>query len=98
MNFAALYDQLLKDFNVEDLQDEDKESVLLEIAKTIQKQFLLDIYDIVGPEKFEALQASAKMGDDFYGTTLKHLVPNYEDVFVASRMKIVDAFNKENAA
>lgn len=94
MDFTTLYNRLISDFNLTNLPDEDKEEVLLEISKTIQKQFLLDIYDILGGEKFEALQASAAMGDEFYATTLKHLVPSYEDVFLASRMKIVTAFNK----
>lgn len=95
MDFTALYNQLITDFNLTNLSDQDREEMLLEISKTIQKQFLLDIYDILGNEKFEALQASANMGDEFYATTLKHLVPSYEDVFLASRMKIVTAFNKE---
>ena len=95
MNFTALYKQLVTDFNLQDLREEDKDEMLLEISKTIQKQFLLDIYDILGEEKFAALQASATMGDEFYSTTLKHLVPSYEEVFLASRMKILVAFKKE---
>ena len=67
--------------------------MLLEISKTIQKQFLIDIYDLLGREKFVALQTSAGMGDDFYATTLKHLVPNYEEVFIQARKKILTAFN-----
>ena len=94
MDFKNVYDQLVKEFNLGGLPDEDKEEMLLEISKTIQKQFLLDTYDILGSEKFEALQASVAMGDEFYATTLKHLVPSYEEVFIASRMKIVTAFNK----
>lgn len=95
MDFTTLYNQLVTDFNLTNLSDEDKKDMLLEVSKTIQKQFLLDIYDILGDEKFEALQASANMGDEFYATTLKHLVPSYEEVFLASRMKIVTSFNKE---
>ena len=94
MDFTTLHDQLINDFNLKDLPGEDKDEMLLEISKTIQKQFLLDVYDILGEEKFNALQASAGMGDDFYTTTLKHLLPSYEEVFLASRMKIVTAFNK----
>ena len=60
---------------------------------SIQKQFLFDVYDILGEQQFEALQASAHMGEEFYATTLKHLVPNYEEVFHAARKKVVAAFN-----
>lgn len=94
MDFALLYKQLIKDFNLQDLSDDDKKEMLLEISKTIQKQFLLDVYDLVGKEKFSALQASATMGNDFYATTLKHLVPSYEEVFLAARMKILSGFKK----
>lgn len=95
MDFNLLYKQLIVDFNLQSLSEEDKKEMLLEVSKTIQKQFLLDVYDVLGAEKFQALQASANMGDEFYATTLKHLVPSYEEIFVASRMKIVTAFKKE---
>jgi hypothetical protein len=94
MDFSELYNQLIDDFNLRDLPDEEKEEMLLEVSKTIQKQFLLDIYDVLGDEKFEALQTSANMGDEFYATTLKHLVPDYEAIFQASRLKIVTAFKQ----
>ena len=92
MDFTTLYEQLPKDFMLDELGVEQKEEALLLVAKTIQKQFLLDMYDVLGDEKFEALIASIRMGDDFYKTTLKHLVPSYEEVFLASRMKVVQAF------
>ncbi|MCF7844084.1 hypothetical protein K9M47_04315 [Candidatus Gracilibacteria bacterium] len=95
MDFTTLYNNLVADFNLTDLPEEDRKEMLLEVSKTIQKQFLIDVHDILGSEKFSALQASASMGDEFYATTLKHLIPNYEEVFQASRMKIVTAFNKE---
>ena len=82
MNFQELYNQLGSDFNLKDL----------EVSKTIQKQFLLDVYDLLGEKQFDALQASATMGEEFYATTLKHLVPNYEEIFQASRQKVVVAF------
>jgi hypothetical protein len=93
MDFTSLYNQLVTDFNLTNLPEEEKKEMLLEISKTIQKQFLIDIYDLLGREKFVALQTSAGMGDDFYATTLKHLVPNYEEVFVQARKKILTAFN-----
>lgn len=98
MDTTKIEEQLIADFNLKDLKEEDREEMFLEIAKTIQKQFLLDVYDILGKEKFEALQASANMGEDFYATTLKHLLPSYEEVFITSRMKIVTAFNKNTQA
>lgn len=94
MDINTLYNQLVDDFNLRDLSKEDQEEMLLEVAKTIQKQFLLDIYEILGPEKFDALQASANMGDQFYNTTLKHLVPNYNELFHEARLKVVKAFKK----
>ena len=95
MDFQELYNQLISDFNLKDLPEEDREEMLTEVSKTIQKQFLFDVYDLIGDDQFNALQASANMGVDFYGTTLKHLVPNYEEVFQASRQKVVKAFNAE---
>jgi hypothetical protein len=97
MDFTKLHNQIIDEFKLTDLSPEDKEEMLLEISKTIQKQFLLDVYDTLGAEKFEALQASANMGEEFYSTTLKHLLPSYEEVFVASRMKIITAFNKKES-
>lgn len=94
MNFQELYNQLIKDFHLEDLPEEDREDILIEVSKTIQKQFLLDVYDSVGEKNFEALQASATMGEDFYATTLKHVAPNYEELFQAARKKVVSAFHK----
>lgn len=94
MDFTQLYNQLIEDFELHDLSQEDKEAMLLEISKTIQKQFLLDVYDILGDDQFNALQASASMGEEFYGTTLKHLLPNYEEVFQTSREKVKQSFKK----
>ncbi len=93
MNFEEIYNNLVKDFKLEDLPEEEREEVLAEVSKTIQKQFLFDIYDLIGKKDFEALQASAGMGEDFYATTLKHLVPNYEEVFLGARQKIIKAFH-----
>ncbi len=93
MNFEEIYNQLVLDFKLEDLPQEEREEVLIEVSKTIQKQFLFDIYDLIGKKEFDALQASANMGEEFYATTLKHLVPNYEEVFHGARNKIIKAFH-----
>ena len=93
MNFDTLYQELVKDFSLDGLPEDDKEEMLFEVSKTIQKQFYFDIYDLIGKDKFDALQASASMGLEFYSTTLKHLVPNYEEIFAGSKQKIIAAFN-----
>ena len=95
MDFQELYNQLVNDFNLKDLPEEDREEMLLEISKTIQKQFLFDVHDLIGEQQFDALQASANMGNEFYATTLKHVVPNYEELFQEARKKVVKAFNEK---
>lgn len=94
MDFNELYNQMVEDFELEGLPEEEKEEMLIEVAKTIQKQFLLDVYDELGEEKFNALQASANMGEEFYSTTLKHLVPNYEELFQKAREKVKASFKQ----
>jgi hypothetical protein len=93
MNFEEIYKQLIVDFKLEGLPKDEQEEMLVEISKTIQKQFLFDIFDLIGKKDFEALQASANMGEEFYATTLKHLVPNYDEVFMGARNKIIKAFH-----
>lgn len=94
MKNEELYKQLILEFKLENLSPEDQASALLTLAKTIQKQFLLDIFEILGEEKFKALEASINMGEAFYDTTLKHLIPNYEEVFLESRNKIINSFKE----
>jgi hypothetical protein len=94
MDFTQLYNQLIEDFELQNLSEEERDEMLLEIAKTIQKQFLLDVYDTIGEDQFDALQKSATMGEEFYGTTLKHLVPNYEELFQKSREKVKESFKQ----
>jgi hypothetical protein len=93
MNLEELKKNLAQEFNISSLEEDDKDDMLDEIAKTIMKQFLDDIYPILGEKNFDALQASASMGVEFYGTTLKHLLPNYQEVFALSKKKVLDAFN-----
>jgi hypothetical protein len=96
MDYTQLYNQLVSDFNLEGLSEEDRDEMLFEVTKTIQKQFLMDVYDILGKDQFDALQKSAEMGEDFYATTLKHVLPTYEEVFQKARQKVVTAFNGRN--
>lgn len=92
MDFNELYKTLVTDFELEGLPKEEQEAMLFEITKTIQKQFLLDVYEVLGDEKFDALQQSVNMGEEFYATTLKHLVPEYEDIFQKAREKVKISF------
>jgi hypothetical protein len=94
MNEQEIYNELVTDFNLKSLPEEDREEMLFEVAKTIHKQFLLDVYDTIGEKQFDALQASATMGEEFYKTTIKHLVPNYETIFKEAKKKVVQAFNQ----
>lgn len=94
MDYTQLHAKLVEDFELTGLSEEEQGTMLFEIGKTIQKQFLLDVYELLGDEKFDALQASANMGEDFYGTTLKHLVPNYEELFQAAIKKVTENFKQ----
>lgn len=94
MNEKEMYDELVASFNLKGLAEEDREEMLFEVAKTIHKQFLLDVYDAIGEKQFDALQASATMGEEFYKTTIKHLVPNYETLLAEAKKKVTQAFNQ----
>jgi hypothetical protein len=90
-----VYNNIVSEFGLDHLPEEDRDEIIIELSKTIQKQFLLDVYDKVGEENFKALEASVGMGQDFYNTTLKHVVPNYQEIFNKSREKVVTAFKKQ---
>ena len=94
MDFTQLYNQLVQDFELESLSEQEREEALTEIGKTIQRQFLVDVGLLIGEEKFEALKQSANMGEEFYATTLKHLVPNNEELFQASPEKVKQGFKQ----
>lgn len=91
----TIYNKIITEFGLDHLPEEDRDEIITELAKTIQKQFLLDVYDDVGEDNFKALETSVSMGQDFYNTTLKHIVPNYEEIFTKSREKVVTAFKKQ---
>ena len=92
MDEEKIFQDLINELELGDLSEEYQEEVLLSIATAIQKQFFLDVYNKIGKEMFDALEASLKMGEEFYGTTLKHLIPDYEEMFQASRKKVLDAY------
>lgn len=92
MDTETIFQQLITELKLESLEKDDQERALLTLAESIQKQFLSDAYDRIGKDQFEALEASLKMGEDFYETTLKHLIPDYEELFQISRQKVIDAY------
>jgi len=94
MDPETIFQQLIKDLELDGIKEEDQEEILFSLSKSIQKQFFLDAYNKIGKDQFEALEASLKMGEDFYITTLKHLIPDYEELFRSSRNKIIDAYKK----
>lgn len=97
MDLETQRKKLIQDLGLEPLSEKDKDEMLLGLSDAVQKNFLLAIYEKIGKEQFDALQASANMGTEFYVTTLKHLVPDYEDIFMSSRSKVFQAFKQEIA-
>jgi hypothetical protein len=95
MDFTTIYNKLVEDFELKDLPENEREEILIEISKTIHKRFLLDVYELLGKEQFDALQKSASMGEEFYATTLKHLVPTYEEMFQTAREKVITSFKNQ---
>jgi len=98
MDSETIFKQLITELGLESLNEEDQERTLLTLAESIQKQFFVDAYERVGKDQFEALEASLKMGEDFYVTTLKHLIPDYEEMFQVSRKKVIDAYKNADVA
>lgn len=98
MDPETIFQQLIQELGLEGIKVEDQEEILFSLSKAIQKQFFLDAYEKIGKDQFEALEASLKMGDDFYATTLKHLIPDYEEMFQISRKKVIDAYKNADTA
>lgn len=97
MDKELILKQLIEELGLMDLSEEDQKEALISVAESIQKQFFMDAYDRVGKDQFEALEASLKMGEGFYETTLKHLIPDYEELFQISRKKVIDAYKNAEA-
>lgn len=91
------YGALIEEFGLSVLPEHERDEMLLAIADTIQKQFLFSVHKAIGKDQFAALEASASMGNEFYSTTLKHLVPNYEDLFRTAREKVLGTVKAELA-
>lgn len=92
MNPTIAYNKIVLDLGLESLQEEDKQMIITELGNAVQKEFLQSVYDILGDEKFQALIASSDMGKPFYETSLKHLVPNHEELLDQARTKILNTF------
>lgn len=86
---------LVKEFGLEMLSAADQQAMLSGLASSVQKRFLLDMYEKMGKVSFDALVSSMRMGKQFYVTTLKHLAPDYERVFVEARAKVAENFRQE---
>lgn len=86
---------LIAEFGLGALQEADRQAMLAGLANSVQKRFLLDVYEIIGKDSFDALLASMRMGKQFYVTTLKHLIPDYERIFIEARAKVAQNFRQE---
>lgn len=95
MNATTLYENFVTDFDLTSLPEEEKNSSVTKIGEVVQKEYLLSVFDTLGKDKFDALQASANMGEEFYATTLKHLLPNYEKLWKDAYQKILVSFKNE---
>jgi hypothetical protein len=91
------YKQIIDEFGLSTLPEKERDEMLLVIADTIQKQFLFAVHAAIGKDQFAALEASASMGNEFYETTLKHLAPNYEELFRGAREKVLNTVKAELA-
>ncbi len=75
---------------IESLSEGDQIAALAAFARAVHNQFLLDLYDSVGLDHFNAIKTSIKLGPALYITTLKHLAPNYLDLYETSKKKVLD--------
>jgi hypothetical protein len=82
------FDDYINELGLSGLEKADALDALESVAITVHKQFLLDIYDVVGEENWNAIKTSIKLGPALYMTTLKHLAPNYLDIYAKSQAKI----------
>jgi SpoVK/Ycf46/Vps4 family AAA+-type ATPase len=96
MDIETIYNNLIKEWELDGLPENDQLEILEEIAKTIHTQFLIDINNICGDENFKALEASLNMGNEFYETTLKHIVPNYGEVYDKAKNKVLKSYREKH--
>ena len=89
------YETIIREFGLTDIPEEERGEIIMAIAEAIQRQFLYSVHKAIDKEQFSALEASASMGSEFYATTLKHILPGYEDLFKTAREKVAKAAQTE---
>jgi hypothetical protein len=94
MDTETTFKNLVAEFDLSGIPQENQEELLISLAQAVNTQFLLDVHKRIGEEHFAALEHSLSMGMEFYETTLKHLLPDYEEVFSAARTRVIDAYKK----
>ena len=82
------FEDYIKELGLIGLDDTDAANTLRSVALTVHKQFLLDLYDEIGEDHFNAVKTSVRLGLPLYVTTLKHLAPNYLDIYQKAKEKI----------
>jgi len=82
------FEQYIRELSLEGFKDEENIEALESVALTVHKQFLLDVYDVIGEDNFNAIKTSVKLGPALYMTTLKHLAPNYLEIYKKAQEKI----------
>ena len=82
------FEQYIRGLGLEGFKDEENIEALESVALTVHKQFLLDVYDVTGEDNFNAIKTSVKLGPALYMTTLKHLAPNYLEIYKKAQEKI----------
>lgn len=85
------FEQYIRELGLEGFKEDENIEALESVALTVHKQFLLDLYDVVGEDNFNAIKTSIKLGPALYMTTLKHLAPNHMEIYQKAQDKI---FNK----
>lgn len=94
MNTSHDFTALASSLGLETLSQADQEMILTELARSINQEFLLAVLEQLGDKQFQALEASVDMGPEFYETSLKHLVPNHEELLGNARTKILTLFKQ----
>lgn len=87
--------QALRELNIDTLSQGDQEKILQGLVSAIQKQFLAMVHQKIGADNYAALDASLGMGPEFFITTLKHLVPDYEALYEEARRSLLATFTQK---
>lgn len=96
MKQELTFDDYVALLGIEDLSKKDQIHALTEVAKAVHNQFLLDMYDVVGEDNFNAIKTSIKLGPALYVTTLKHILPGYLAIYDAAKQKVFEKLKATN--